>query len=135
MITNQCALVTGCSQEVIQSYFDQFQDVLKNVRDNLLSSTTSTGNSDTIATLLQHGDMTLERYVTTLAEASARLSGVIEDKNGTKAGDAFAASALKMDERPFLIKWSYISSQILRELIISSSPAFGSYQIMSLFIE
>lgn len=137
-ITNQCALVTGCAQDSIQSYFDAFKELLQGVRQHSAaraSSGLSLEQNHCITTLLEYSNTALERYINTLAEHSARLSGYREDKKGSNAGDVFAAAEMKMDERPFLIKWSYVSGQILRDLIISSSAAFGPFQILALFVE
>lgn len=135
MITNQCALVTGCPQDNIQSYLDAFYTVLSGVKDHSLSAATSSEQNTSITSLIQYANVALEEYISTLGEGSGRLSGYREDIKGAKAGDAFAAANLKLDERPLLIKWSYVSGQIMRDLIISSSPAFGSFQILALFIE
>lgn len=136
-ITNQCALVTGCPQDSIQFYLDAFHNLLQGAKERFLTRASAglAGYNPCIGALLGYLDAALENYITSLAESSARLSGYKEDKRGAKAGDAFAAASLKMDERPFLIKWSYVSGQVLRDLIISSSTAFGSFQILALFAE
>ena len=33
------------------------------------------------------------------------------------------------------MKWSFVAGQVLRDLTISSNPAFGSFQVISLFIQ
>lgn len=37
--------------------------------------------------------------------------------------------------RSLLVRWCYVCSQILRDLTLRSAPAFGSFQIVSLFFE
>lgn len=129
MIFNQTALVTGCSQEAIQAYFDAFATVLKTV--STASQAASLNHSETLMQLTQFADEALQRYLTQIVDLNAQLLGVQEQEKNRPP----SAFAVKLEERPFLLKWSYLTGQILRDLTISSSPAFGSYQILSLFLE
>jgi len=40
-----------------------------------------------------------------------------------------------MSSRSVLIRWGYVTSQIMRDLTIRSDPAFGAFQIMKLFLD
>lgn len=130
MIFNQTALVTGCSQEAIQAYFDAFATVLKAI--STAQEAASSAHSEPLMQLTQFADEALQRYLSQMVHGNASLLSVQEDEKNLHLT---VASAMKMEERPFLLKWSYLTGQILRDLTISSSPAFGTYQIMSLFLE
>ncbi|GAW05351.1 dna-binding protein rfx2 isoform 4 [Lentinula edodes] len=40
-----------------------------------------------------------------------------------------------MSSRSVLIRWGYVTSQVMRDLTIRSDPAFGAFQILKLFLE
>jgi regulatory factor X len=40
-----------------------------------------------------------------------------------------------MSPRSVLIRWGYVTSQVMRDLTIRSDPAFGAFQIMKLFLD
>jgi len=40
-----------------------------------------------------------------------------------------------MSSRSVLIRWSYVTSQVMRDLTIRSDPAFGAFQILKLFLD
>ncbi|CAE6439465.1 hypothetical protein ACGC1H_000790 [Rhizoctonia solani] len=40
-----------------------------------------------------------------------------------------------MSSRSVLIRWQYVTSQIMRDLTIRSDPAFGAFQILKLFMD
>jgi len=40
-----------------------------------------------------------------------------------------------MSSRSVLIRWGYVTSQVMRDLTIRSDPAFGAFQIMKLFLD
>jgi regulatory factor X, other len=40
-----------------------------------------------------------------------------------------------MSSRSVLIRWGYVTSQIMRDLTIRSDPTFGAFQILKLFLE
>lgn len=40
-----------------------------------------------------------------------------------------------MSSRSVLIRWGYVTSQIMRDLTIRSDPAFGAFQILKLFLD
>lgn len=139
-ILNQSALVTGCLQDTIQSYFDTFYAVLKEAKIGTDGSIDQQEqqSSGSIHRFLLFADDILERYVSDSAELSTRLNGSgssISESKYQQADESFLQSTLKVDERAFLMKWSYLTGQILRELTITSSPAFGTFQIMCLFLE
>lgn len=41
----------------------------------------------------------------------------------------------QISPRSLLLRWSFVASQIMRDLTLRSAPAFGSYQIFGLFFE
>ncbi|KAI9448203.1 hypothetical protein H4582DRAFT_71020 [Lactarius indigo] len=40
-----------------------------------------------------------------------------------------------MSSRSVLIRWGYVTSQVMRDLTIRSDPTFGAYQILKLFLD
>ncbi|KZT12739.1 uncharacterized protein LAESUDRAFT_13667 [Laetiporus sulphureus 93-53] len=50
---------------------------------------------------------------------------------GPRNGDDRAA----MSSRSVLIRWGYVTSQVMRDLTIRSDPAFGAFQILKLFLD
>jgi len=40
-----------------------------------------------------------------------------------------------MSSRSVLIRWGYVTSQVMRDLTIRSDPAFGAFQILKLFLD
>jgi regulatory factor X len=40
-----------------------------------------------------------------------------------------------MSSRSVLIRWGYVTSQVMRDLTIRSDPAFGTFQILKLFLD
>ncbi|KAJ3539777.1 hypothetical protein NMY22_g4582 [Coprinellus aureogranulatus] len=40
-----------------------------------------------------------------------------------------------MNSRSVLIRWGYVTSQVMRDLTIRSDPAFGAFQILKLFLD
>ncbi|KAL4081873.1 hypothetical protein V8B97DRAFT_1862803 [Scleroderma yunnanense] len=40
-----------------------------------------------------------------------------------------------LSSRSILIRWAYVTSQIMRDLTIRSDPAFGAFQILKLFLD
>ncbi|KAG6900962.1 hypothetical protein C0993_004399 [Termitomyces sp. T159_Od127] len=41
----------------------------------------------------------------------------------------------QMSSRSILIRWGYVTSQVMRDLTIRSDPAFGAFQILKLFLD
>ncbi|KAH0587552.1 DNA-binding protein RFX2 [Termitomyces sp. J132] len=41
----------------------------------------------------------------------------------------------QMSSRSVLIRWGYVTSQVMRDLTIRSDPAFGAFQILKLFLD
>ncbi|KAL1747446.1 hypothetical protein HDZ31DRAFT_31838 [Schizophyllum fasciatum] len=50
---------------------------------------------------------------------------------GRGAGDERGS----MSSRSVLIRWGYVTSQVMRDLTIRSDPAFGAFQILKLFLD
>jgi hypothetical protein len=133
MITNQVALVTHCPQDTLSIFLDHFEEVLQYTEEDLA---TSPSNASGLSRFIVFVDQSLCRFAeasTPSSAASARLQ--CDRYRAGSAGLGQKAKIAKFDERPLLLKWSYLSGQILRDLTIASSPAFGAYQILSLFLE
>lgn len=135
MIIDQCALVTSCSQDSLQAYLDNFHRTLQNAQAELESAPEKTSG---IREFVHFAEASLKRYVLSKAsgdtstERQSQSTGTVLQLHSSTQSDTYSP---RVDERSFLLKWSYLSGQVLRELTIKSSPSFGSYQIMSLFIE
>lgn len=121
-IANQSALVTNCTQEVISYYVEEFHKTLSNISgpNGIRSLKVITDFADNA---LAYGVSLLEGSSPPASPSDASTSN---DKPNIPQQDS---------SRTFLLKWHYISSQIIRDLTIKSHPAFGPFQIMSLFIE
>ncbi|KAG1754047.1 uncharacterized protein EDB91DRAFT_1043481 [Suillus paluster] len=52
---------------------------------------------------------------------------------GQRVGSAEDRGTLS--SRSVLIRWGYVTSQVMRDLTIRSDPAFGAFQIMKLFLD
>lgn len=135
MIIDQCALVTSCNQESLQAYLDHFHKTLQNAKAEIESAPEKTSG---IREFVHFADASLKRYVLSKArgdtptERNSQPIGTVLHLHASTQSDIHTST---VDERSYLLKWSYLSGQVLRELTIKSSPSFGSYQIMSLFIE
>ncbi|THH14676.1 hypothetical protein EW146_g5682 [Bondarzewia mesenterica] len=50
-------------------------------------------------------------------------------------GPAGAEDRSTMSSRSVLIRWGYVTSQVMRDLTIRSDPTFGAFQILKLFLD
>lgn len=50
-------------------------------------------------------------------------------------GSSRAEDRSTLSSRSVLIRWGYVTSQIMRDLTIRSDPAFGAFQILKLFLD
>ena len=133
-LVNQCALMTDCSQDVIQSYLDQFYRCLHTTKDNLERAFDTTSG---IGGCIQFADESLRHCAASL-DAALVIGG--HDIEQLQHGDSSPngepdQNERRLNQRSFLLKWHYICGQVLRELTIKSSPSFGTFQIISLFLE
>ncbi|KAF8607600.1 hypothetical protein BDV93DRAFT_531493 [Ceratobasidium sp. AG-I] len=54
---------------------------------------------------------------------------------GAHGGVSGHEARATMSSRSVLIRWQYVTSQIMRDLTIRSDPAFGAFQILKLFVD
>ncbi|KAG9101595.1 hypothetical protein FS749_005475 [Ceratobasidium sp. UAMH 11750] len=54
---------------------------------------------------------------------------------GAHGGVSGHEARATMSSRSVLIRWQYVTSQIMRDLTIRSDPAFGAFQILKLFMD
>ncbi|EIW76116.1 hypothetical protein CONPUDRAFT_84804 [Coniophora puteana RWD-64-598 SS2] len=105
-VRNQSALVCNCRHEdLIQLLEVEFVSML----DNLTKS------SEPVREVMTWADKCCERLM------GQRFGG--NDERST------------MSSRSVLIRWGYVTSQVMRDLTIRSDPAFGAFQIMKLFLD
>ncbi|GBE79452.1 hypothetical protein SCP_0206520 [Sparassis crispa] len=105
-VRNQSALVCNCRHEdLVQLLEMEFVTVL----DGLLKS------ADPIRDVMAWADKCCDRLM------GGRNNGP-EDRP-------------TMSSRSVLIRWGYVTSQVMRDLTIRSDPAFGAFQILKLFLD
>ncbi|OSD04281.1 hypothetical protein PYCCODRAFT_1364545 [Trametes coccinea BRFM310] len=105
-VRNQSALVCNCRHEdLVQLLEGEFVAVL----DSLAKS------QDPVRDVMAWADKCCERLM------GGRGAGV-EDRT-------------TMSSRSVLIRWGYVTSQVMRDLTIRSDPAFGAFQILKLFLD
>ncbi|KAI0750847.1 hypothetical protein C8Q80DRAFT_1154280 [Daedaleopsis nitida] len=105
-VRNQSALVCNCRHEdLVQLLENEFVQVL----DGLSKS------QDPVRDVMAWADKCCERLM------GGRGAGV-EDRS-------------TMSSRSVLIRWGYVTSQVMRDLTIRSDPAFGAFQILKLFLD
>ncbi|KAF5389106.1 hypothetical protein D9757_004905 [Collybiopsis confluens] len=107
-VRNQSALVCNCRHEdLVQLLEVEFVSLL----DSLPKS------SEPVREVMSWADKCCERLM-----GSSR-SGQHGEERST------------MSSRSVLIRWGYVTSQVMRDLTIRSDPAFGAFQILKLFLE
>lgn len=107
-VRNQSALVCNCRHEdLVQLLEGEFPGVL----DGLAKST------EPVRDVMAWADKCCERLMGT-----NRFLGPSEERSS-------------MSSRSVLIRWGYVTSQVMRDLTIRSDPAFGAFQILKLFLE
>ncbi|KAG9317287.1 hypothetical protein JVU11DRAFT_1483 [Chiua virens] len=105
-VRNQSALVCNCRHEdLVQLLEVEFVAML----DSLSKS------NEPVREVMAWADKCTERLMEQRIGAS--------DERGT------------MSPRSVLIRWGYVTSQVMRDLTIRSDPAFGAFQIMKLFLD
>ncbi|EGO01895.1 hypothetical protein SERLA73DRAFT_85891 [Serpula lacrymans var. lacrymans S7.3] len=106
-VRNQSALVCNCRHEdLVQLLEVEFVSMM----DSLSKS------SEPVREVMAWADKCCERLM------GQRVGNGPEDR-GT------------MSSRSILIRWGYVTSQVMRDLTIRSDPAFGAFQIMKLFLD
>ncbi|KAI5124971.1 hypothetical protein M0805_007397 [Coniferiporia weirii] len=110
-VRNQSALVCNCRHEdLVQLLEVDFVGLLNNL----------TKSAEPVGEVMAWADNVCERLMGGNRGASG-LSGV-EDRS-------------TLSSRSILIRWGYVTSQIMRDLTIRSDPAFGAFQILKLFLD
>ncbi|KAF8341398.1 uncharacterized protein EI90DRAFT_3116538 [Cantharellus anzutake] len=106
-IRNQAALVCNCRHEDLQQLLEvDFAQVLDGLQSSL----------DPVKDIMTWADSCCERLL-----------------NGS--GGILGEERATMSSRSLLIRWGYVTSQIMRDLTIRSDPAFGAFQILKLFMD
>ena len=106
-IRNQAALVCNCRHEDLQQLLEvDFVQVLDGLQTSM----------DPVKDIMTWADSCCERLL-----------------NGS--GGMLGEERATMSSRSLLIRWGYVTSQIMRDLTIRSDPAFGAFQILKLFME
>jgi regulatory factor X len=108
-VRNQSALVCNCRHEdLVQLLEVEFVAVL----DALPKS------SEPVREVMSWADKCCERLM-----GNTRSNQGNHEERGT------------MSSRSVLIRWGYVTSQVMRDLTIRSDPAFGAFQILKLFLD
>ncbi|KDR83733.1 hypothetical protein GALMADRAFT_236082 [Galerina marginata CBS 339.88] len=109
-VRNQSALVCNCRHEdLVQLLEVEFVAVLEG-----LSKST-----EPVRDVMSWADKCCERLMG--SSRNANHNG--QEERGT------------MSSRSVLIRWGYVTSQVMRDLTIRSDPAFGAFQILKLFLD
>ncbi|KAG8952661.1 hypothetical protein FRC04_004023 [Tulasnella sp. 424] len=116
-VRNQSALVCNCRHEDLQQLLEvNFVAVL----DGLVANAQLgglVGSTEPVRDIMNWADMCCERL---MGRASSGADG--EEKS-------------TMSSRSVLIRWGYVTSQVMRDLTIRSDPSFGAFQILKLFLD
>lgn len=108
-VRNQSALVCNCRHEdLVQLLEVEFVGLL----DSLAKS------NEPVREVMSWADQCCER----LMGSSRGNHGGPEERS-------------TMSSRSVLIRWGYVTSQVMRDLTIRSDPAFGAFQILKLFLD
>ncbi|EJD53783.1 hypothetical protein AURDEDRAFT_110534 [Auricularia subglabra TFB-10046 SS5] len=108
-VRNQSALVCNCRQE----------DLVQLLEINFVAMLDGVGASvEPVRDVMAWADECYER----LMANRGSLNGGAEDRS-------------TMSSRSVLIRWGYVTSQIMRDLTIRSDPTFGAFQILKLFLD
>lgn len=108
-VRNQSALVCNCRHEdLVQLLEVEFVGLL----DTVSKST------EPVREVMTWADKCCERLM-----GNTRVHHVGPEERAT------------MSSRSVLIRWGYVTSQVMRDLTIRSDPAFGAFQIMKLFLD
>ncbi|KAF9534318.1 hypothetical protein CPB83DRAFT_756381 [Crepidotus variabilis] len=108
-VRNQSALVCNCRHEDLLHLLEvEFVTVLE-----ALSKTT-----EPVREVMSWADKCCERLM-----------------SNTRTGQPGQEDRGTMSSRSVLIRWGYVTSQVMRDLTIRSDPAFGAFQILKLFLD
>ncbi|THV08535.1 hypothetical protein K435DRAFT_824995 [Dendrothele bispora CBS 962.96] len=113
-VRNQSALVCNCRHEdLVQLLEVEFVTLM----DNLIKST------EPVREVMSWADKCCERLMGSSRGGSNHTGGGGGEERST------------MSSRSVLIRWGYVTSQVMRDLTIRSDPAFGAFQILKLFLD
>ncbi|KAF8165338.1 hypothetical protein B0H34DRAFT_762477 [Crassisporium funariophilum] len=108
-VRNQSALVCNCRHEdLVQLLEVEFVGVLE----------TLSKSNEPVREVMTWADKCCERLM-----GSSRAIHNGHEERGA------------MSSRSVLIRWGYVTSQVMRDLTIRSDPAFGAFQILKLFLD
>ncbi|RXW25306.1 hypothetical protein EST38_g617 [Candolleomyces aberdarensis] len=108
-VRNQSALVCNCRHEdLVQLLEGEFKALLATISQS----------SEPVNEVMAWADKCCERLM-----GAGRASHVATEERGV------------MNSRSVLIRWGYVTSQVMRDLTIRSDPAFGAFQILKLFLD
>lgn len=109
-VRNQSALVCNCRHEdLVQLLEVEFVAVLESLSKS----------NEPVREVMSWADKCCER----LMGSSRNSNHNGQEERGT------------MSSRSVLIRWGYVTSQVMRDLTIRSDPAFGAFQILKLFLD
>lgn len=112
-VRNQSALVCNCRHEdLVQLLEVEFLAILEGLGKSV----------EPVRDVMSWADKCCER----LMRVRGTQNGGMSYGSGEERG---------MSSRSVLIRWGYVTSQIMRDLTIRSDPAFGAFQILKLFLE
>lgn len=107
-VRNQSALVCNCRHEdLVQLLEVEFVQLLDSVPKT----------AEPVQAVMSWADKCCER--------------LMGGGRATAGGDERSS----MSSRSILIRWGYVTSQVMRDLTIRSDPAFGAFQILKLFLD
>ncbi|TFK28731.1 hypothetical protein FA15DRAFT_664765 [Coprinopsis marcescibilis] len=108
-VRNQSALVCNCRHEdLVQLLEVEFTALLETVSKS----------NEPVRDVMAWADKCCERLM-----GGVRANQVAQEERGV------------MSSRSVLIRWGYVTSQVMRDLTIRSDPAFGAFQILKLFLD
>jgi regulatory factor X, other len=108
-VRNQSALVCNCRHEdLVQLLEVEFPEMM----DSL------TRSNEPVREVMSWADKCCERLM-----------------GSSRAGHSGTEERSTMSSRSVLIRWGYVTSQVMRDLTIRSDPAFGAFQILKLFLD
>ncbi|KAJ7368311.1 hypothetical protein DFH08DRAFT_1071042 [Mycena albidolilacea] len=108
-VRNQSALVCNCRHEdLVQLLEVEFVGMLESL----------TKSTEPVREVMTWADKCCERLM-----------------GSSRANHGGSEERSTMSSRSVLIRWGYVTSQVMRDLTIRSDPAFGAFQIMKLFLD
>lgn len=108
-VRNQSALVCNCRHEdLVQLLEVEFPEMMENL----------TRTTEPVREVMAWADKCCERLM-----------------GGNRSGHGGPEERSTMSSRSVLIRWGYVTSQVMRDLTIRSDPAFGAFQILKLFLD